>query len=170
MKKIAVIGKPGGGKSTLSKKIAESKGIRLIHLDLIEYEPSGHKVPLEDYYAAHNKLINSNEWIIDGFGPLDSFWQRIEAADAVVYVDLPYRVHYWWVTKRLFQGIYKTPQGWPQGSAIIKGTIVGFKYLRLSRKFWTDKFELEIKRRTRDDQFYPIKSVRELNNILAILE
>ncbi|MCW8878143.1 MAG: hypothetical protein OQK51_13925 [Kangiellaceae bacterium] len=170
MRRIAIIGKPGGGKSTLSKKIAESKSIRLVHLDSIEYDQSGAKVPLEDYLAAHNNLINLREWIIDGFGPLESFWQRIEAADAVIYIDLPYRIHYWWLTKRLLQGMYKKPEGWPEGSSVIKGTIAGYRYLKLSPKFWTSKLEQEIRQRTRKNRLYSVKSVRELNNLAATLK
>ena len=38
MKKIAVFGKPGSGKSTLSKKIASATGIQLHPLDSIAYK------------------------------------------------------------------------------------------------------------------------------------
>ena len=144
--------KTGRGKSSLSRKLAELKGIRLIHLDSIEYDQSGNKIPLEDYYETHNSLINSNEWIIDGFGPLDSFWQRIEAADAVVYVDLPYRVHYWWVNKAFYLREYiKKPEGWPKGSSIIKGTLAGYKYFESCRQSfgpinWNRKLSGEVVR------------------------
>ncbi len=80
MKKIAVFGKPGGGKSTLSKKLAAATGIELYPLDLIEYRKNGERVPRSEYTMAHEKLINSENWIIDGLGSLDSFWRRIDAA------------------------------------------------------------------------------------------
>lgn len=73
MKKIAIFGKPGGGKSTLSKKLAAATGIALYPLDLIEYEKNGERVSKEDYSTAHEQLINSGKWIIDGLGYLDSF-------------------------------------------------------------------------------------------------
>lgn len=38
MKKIAVFGKPGSGKSILSKKLALASGIKLYALDLIVYK------------------------------------------------------------------------------------------------------------------------------------
>ena len=41
MKKIAVFGKPGGGKSTLSKELAAATGIELYPLDLIEFQKNG---------------------------------------------------------------------------------------------------------------------------------
>lgn len=92
MKKVAVFGKPGGGKSTLSKKLAAATGLELYPLDLIEYQKNGERVPLSEYSNAHEKLIKSDNWIIDGLGNLDSFWLRIDAADTIVYVDFPYIV------------------------------------------------------------------------------
>ena len=41
MKKVAVFGNAGGGKSTLSKRLAELTGLPLVVLDLIQYKPGG---------------------------------------------------------------------------------------------------------------------------------
>ncbi|WP_290517344.1 hypothetical protein [Alcanivorax sp.] len=41
MKKIAVFGKPGSGKSTLSKALALATGIQLHQLDSIVYKKMG---------------------------------------------------------------------------------------------------------------------------------
>lgn len=165
MKKIAVFGKPGGGKSTLSKELAEVTGIELHALDLIEYQVNGKRVPKSDYVKAHEKLINSEYWIIDGLGYLDSFWRRIDAADTLIYVDLPYYVSYWWVTKRLLKSMFVKPEGWPEGSSVLKGTLAGWKYLRLSPKFWTPELFEEIQVRGKDKDIYRITSVKEINNI-----
>jgi len=164
MKKIAVFGKPGGGKSTLSKELATATGIELYPLDLIEYKKNGERVPRSDYSKAHEKLINSESWIIDGLGYLDSFWSRIDAADTLIYVDLPYYVGYWWVTKRLLKSLFVKPEGWPEGCSVLKGTFAGWKYLRLSPKFWTPEFFEEIQARGKDKDIYRITSVKEINN------
>jgi adenylate kinase family enzyme len=97
MNKVVVFGKPGGGKSTLSKKLSSETGIKLYALDLIEYKKNGERVAPEEYSKKHADLIVSDNWIIDGLGRLESFWLRIDAADTLIYVDLPYYVHYWWV-------------------------------------------------------------------------
>ena len=57
MKKVAVFGKPGGGKSTLSKELAEATGIELFPLDLIEYKVNGERVPRSEYSSAHEKIM-----------------------------------------------------------------------------------------------------------------
>lgn len=163
MKKVAVFGKPGGGKSTLSKKLSTEMNIPLCPLDSIEYQPSGERVTLEEFSKKHADLINADQWIIEGLGTLESFWSRIDAADILVYVDLPYRVHYWWVTKRLLKGLFVKPEGWPEGSSIFKGTLASWKFLRLSPKFWTPDLFEKIQLRDENKIIYRITSVRELN-------
>ena len=137
MKKVVVFGKPGGGKSTLSRKLSAATGIKLRALDLIEYKKNGERISSQEYTEAHTELISSDNWIIEGLGTLESFWLRVDAADTLIYVDLPYSVHYWWVTKRLIKSFFVKPEGWPEGSSVLKGTLASWKYLRLSPKFWT---------------------------------
>ena len=68
MKRVAVFGNAGGGKSTLAKRLAETTGLPLHPLDLIQYEPGGGEAPREQYLQAHAELLRRDEWIIDGFG------------------------------------------------------------------------------------------------------
>ena len=68
MKKVAVFGGPGGGKSTLAKTLAKLTRIPLYPLDLIEYRSGGGKVPQEEYLKAHADLLKQDQWVIDGFG------------------------------------------------------------------------------------------------------
>jgi len=167
MKKVAVFGKPGGGKSTLSKELAAATGLELYPLDLIEYKINGDKVPLLEYTKAHEKLINSDNWIIDGLGSLDSFWRRIEAADTIVYIDPPYWVHYWWVTKRLIKSVIVKPEGWPDGSSVLKGTLAGWKYLRLPPRFWTPELFKKLQESSTNKSLHRINSKSELNSFVT---
>ncbi|WP_020409060.1 hypothetical protein [Hahella ganghwensis] len=164
MKKVAVFGKPGGGKSTLSRKLSAQSGIKLWALDLIEYQKNGERISPEEYSKKHAALINADSWIIEGLGTLESFWSRIDAADTLIYVDLPYPVHYWWVTKRLLKSIFAKPEGWPEGSSVLKGTLASWKFLRLSPRFWTPELFEKIQSRGQGKNIYRITSVRELNS------
>lgn len=162
--KIAVFGKPGGGKSTLSKRLSSDIGVTLYALDSIEFNKDGERVPAEEYKTKHTQLIAEDNWIIDGLGTLGSFWQRIEAADVLIYVDLPYPVHYWWVTKRLLKSFFAHPEGWPEGSSVLKGTIASWKTLRLCPKFWTPELFEKIKAQAEDKPVHRISSVKELKD------
>ena len=166
MNKVVVFGKPGSGKSTLSKKISTEIGIKLYPLDLIEYKKSGERVAAKEYSQNHADLIAADNWIIEGLGTLESFWLRIDAADTLIYVDLPYYVSYWWITKRLLKSFFVKPEGWPEGSSVFKGTLAGWKYLRLSPKFWTPELFEEVERRGKDKDIYRITSVKEINGFV----
>ncbi len=48
MRKVAVFGNAGGGKSTLSKQLSEIAGLPLYVLDKLQYQPEGIEVPHED--------------------------------------------------------------------------------------------------------------------------
>ena len=135
MKKIAVFGKPGGGKSTLSKRLATVTDINLYPLDSIVYRPNGELVEREIFDREHAQILASEKWIIDGFGPLASFYKRLDEADTLIYINLPYLTSYWLVTKRLIKGLFMKPVGWPKVSSIIKGSLKSYKMLRMSPIF-----------------------------------
>ncbi|CAN8139922.1 Topology modulation protein [uncultured Thiomicrorhabdus sp.] len=163
MKKIAIFGKPGSGKSTLSKKLSAQLAIPLHPLDSIIYNANGETVDREIYDCEHNKILASESWILDGFGPIDSFYQRLECADTLIYIDLPYPLSYWLVTKRLLKGLIVKPEGWPDGSSVLKGSMQSYKMLQLSPKFWNPDFSQRLTTYAEGKNLYIIRSITELN-------
>lgn len=166
MNKIAVFGKPGSGKSTLSKNLAAATGITLHPLDSIVYEKNGDLVDRKAYDAAHEKILASDSWIIDGFGPMESFNKRLAVADTLIYIDLPYVVSYWLVTKRLLKGLFTKPEGWPDGSSIVKGSLQSYKVLKLCPKFWNDDFMQRLENISASKNLHVIRSISELNKFV----
>ena len=73
MKKIAVFGKPGSGKSTVSKALTQATGIDLHQLDSLVYKANGEFVDGEVFSHMHERILSSESWIIDGLGPIESF-------------------------------------------------------------------------------------------------
>ena len=122
MKKVAVFGNAGGGKSTLSKRLSEITGLPLYILDKIQYQSGGAEVPYAEYKHTHEQILAADRWIIDGFGCVETLWLRLNEADSLVFVDLPLYVHFWWVTKRLISGSFIPPEGWPENSPILKSS------------------------------------------------
>ena len=76
--------------------------------------------------------MRQDEWIIDGFGCMASAWERFSYADPLVYIDLPLRTHYWWVTKRLIKGIFVNPEGWPENSPMWRSTLSSYQVIPLA--------------------------------------
>ncbi|MCK6265854.1 adenylate kinase [Vibrio sp. ZSDE26] len=166
MRKIAVFGKPGSGKSTFSKKLAAQTSIQLHQLDSIIYKANGELVDRKTYDKTHQEITSSESWIIDGFGPISSFYERLEAADTLIYIDLPYVISYWFVTKRLLKGVLVKPEGWPEGSSVLKGSFASYKMLRLSPKFWNADLVAKLEENSENKSLIIVRSTRELERLL----
>ena len=123
MKRVAVFGNTGGGKSTLARRLAELTRLPLHPLDLIQFKPGGGEVPRDEYLAAHADLLRQDEWIIDGFGCVKTAWERFAVADTLIHVDLALPIHYWWVTKRFLLAPFVPAEGWPENSPMWRSTI-----------------------------------------------
>src|SRR6185295_4139813 len=110
MKRVAVFGNAGGGKSTLARRLAELTRLPLYTIDKIQFRPGSNNIPQqiphEEYLREHAELLGRDEWIIDGYGSVASAWERFAHADTLVYIDLPLITHHWWVTKRLIGGLF----------------------------------------------------------------
>jgi adenylate kinase family enzyme len=104
MKRVAIFGNAGGGKSTLARELAAITRLPLYVIDKIKFRPGGAEVPHEEYLQIHAELVARDEWIFDGFESVSLAWERFEAADTLIHVDLPLALHALWVAKRLVKG------------------------------------------------------------------
>jgi adenylate kinase family enzyme len=167
MRRVAVFGNTGGGKSTLARKLAALTKLPLYPLDQIQYRTGGGKVPHDEYLEAHAELLRRDAWIIDGYGCRESAWQRFSAADTLVYVDLPLATHFLWVTKRLFKGVIVTPEGWPEGSPMIRSTISSYRVLWLCHRHLTPKYRVLVAEAKSEKRVHHLRSAREIHGFLA---
>ena len=78
--KIAVFGKPGGGKSTLARQIATTANLPLQQLDLLQYERGGARVQDEEFLRRHTEVLSGQRWVVDGFGTPHAFEAMLRAA------------------------------------------------------------------------------------------
>jgi adenylate kinase family enzyme len=170
VKRVAVFGNAGGGKSTLARKLAELTGLPLYPLDMIQYRAGGGEVPHEEYVKAHARILQSDTWIIDGFGSVKSAWERFAAADTLVYVDLPLTTHFRWVTKRLLRGLFVTPEGWPQGSPMIRSTIGSYRVLWLCHRHLTPRYRAFVSEARREKRVHHLRSAAEMSAFLNAVE
>lgn len=166
MKKVAVFGNAGGGKSTLAKRLAELTHIPQYPLDLIQYRVGGTEVPSDEYSAAHAKLLLQDAWIIEGYGSRESAWERFAAADTLVYIDLPLFRHFLWVTKRLFKSFRTSPEGWPEGSSILRGTLNGYRVLWPCHRHLTPKYRELVSAAREHKRVHHLRSVAEMEAFL----
>lgn len=166
MKKVAVFGNAGGGKSTLSKRLSEITGLPLYILDKIQYQSGGAEVTHEEYQHTHEQILATDRWIIDGFGCMETLWPRLNEADSLVYVDLPLYVHFWLVTKRLITGSFIPPAGWPENSPILKSSMTSYRALWLCSKYLTPRYREYVDRAQNTKSVYHLRSTKEIAQFL----
>lgn len=165
--KVAVFGKPGGGKSTLSRKISVAANLPLHQLDLIKYKPGGAQVPVEVFMKQHAQILAAERWVIDGFGNAQSFEATLREADVLVYVERAPLIHYWWVTKRFLLSPFTKPLGWPEGSPMLRSTISSYRFLRLSARFWTPELKARLLALQPRKRVYVIRRLSDESALLA---
>jgi len=170
MKKVAVFGNTGGGKSTLARKLAALTGLPLHPLDLIQFRPGGGKIPHEEYLGAHAALIGRDAWIIDGFGCAASSLARFAAADTLVFVDLPLTTHYWWVTKRLLRAPFVAPVGWPEKSPIWSSTRDSLRVVGRYNRDLTPKYRQLVADAAASKRVHHLRSPRAMRDLVAQVE
>lgn len=93
-RRIAVIGSASGsGKSTLARELARRLAVRCVELDAMVHGPNWTETPNEVLRAQLEPILAEEGWVVDGVyrGKLGNL--VLEAADLVVWVDLP--IHVW---------------------------------------------------------------------------
>ena len=90
-KRVAVIGCPGGGKSTFSRALRDRVDLPLYHLDAIYWREDRTHLSREEFYPLMREIIAREEWIIDGNYQSTMEW-RVAACDLVVFLDFPAEV------------------------------------------------------------------------------
>jgi hypothetical protein len=166
MRKVAVFGNAGGGKSTLARRLADITGLPLFVLDIIQfrdgrYRPDAHNggmLPDEEYATLHHDILGRDEWIIDGYGSLPTVWERLGAADTLVYIDLPLAMHYWGVTRRFVTGLFREPKGWPKHSPMWESTRDGYRVIGLCHRRLTPRYRQYVAEAAARKQVHHLRS------------
>src|SRR5262249_31094710 len=148
MRKVAVFGNAGGGKSALSRRLAEITGLPLYTLDIIQfpggrYRPEakdGGKIPDDEYVTHHHFIQARDQCVVGGYVRLSSTWERLSVADTLVYIDLPIHAHYWGVTKRFATGLLQNPKGWPDNSPLWESTLDGYQVVWRCHRHLTPRY------------------------------
>lgn len=88
MKRIAIIGSGGAGKSTLATRIGERLNIPVYHLDALFWRPGWVEPKREEWVEIQENICSKDEWIADGnYG--GTMELRLAKCDTVIFLDLP---------------------------------------------------------------------------------
>ncbi|HEY1317905.1 MAG TPA: shikimate kinase [Gaiella sp.] len=92
MRKVAVIASASGcGKTTVGRALAEHLDVPFVELDALNHGPGWTEATAEELRARVAPLVTGEAWVIDGAyrGKLGDL--VLDAADTVVWLDLPRR-------------------------------------------------------------------------------
>lgn len=87
MRRIAVVGSGGAGKSTFSRALGDALGLPVVHLDEHFWQPGWVETPSAEWRERQAESLAGDEWIVDGnYG--GTFDVRFGRADTVIVLDL----------------------------------------------------------------------------------
>jgi len=103
MKRVAVIGCCGAGKSTFSRRLQEITGLPVHHLDRLLWRPGWVQTPSEEFRASCRAVYAEPEWIVDG-NYTSTLEERLARADTVVFLDYSTALCFGRVLRRTWRG------------------------------------------------------------------
>ena len=170
MRRVAVFGNAGGGKSTLARRLAELTGLPLYVVDMMQFGPGGVKVPQQQFLQAHADVLRRDEWIIDGYGSEALSWERFTLADTLIYVDLSLLTHLRWVTKRLIGGLFADPPGWPENSPLWRSSMQSYHVLWLCHRHLTPKYRQLVREAAASKRVHHVRSPAQIRSLLETVK
>lgn len=103
MRRVAVVGCPGSGKSTFTRKMAAKTGLPAVYLDFYHHQLMyNYYNDLPAWIARVKELIKADQWVMDG-NYNSSIEPRFQRADTIIFFDFPRRVSLYGVIKRRFE-------------------------------------------------------------------
>ncbi len=115
MRRVAVVGTSGSGKTTMARAIAARLGVPHVELDAFHWAPGWTEVDPEAFRARVAAALEADGWVTDGnYSKVrDLYLARV---DTVVWLDLPLRTCVWRIARRTFVRARSHEELWGSGN------------------------------------------------------
>lgn len=111
MRRIAVVGTTGSGKTTLARWLSERLGIPHIELDAINWGPNWTEIPVQTFRERVAQVLSGEAWVVDGnYSKVrDVVWRRL---DTIVWLDYSLPRILWQLARRTFRRTLTREELW----------------------------------------------------------
>ena len=126
MRRVAIIGTASGcGKSTVGRALAAQLRVPFFELDAIHWCPGWTEMDATQLRRRVESLVALDAWVIDGSyrGKLGDL--VLEAADTVIWLDLPRRVWLPRLVRRTVRRLVRREELWNGNRESLRGVLVG---------------------------------------------
>jgi adenylate kinase family enzyme len=113
VRRVAVISSASGnGKTTLGRKLAAGLGVPFVELDSLVHGPNWVETPDDELRVLVEPIVAGEGWVIDGVyrGKLGTL--VLDAADTIVWLDLPLRVWLPRLLRRTIRRVVRREELW----------------------------------------------------------
>ena len=126
MRRVAVIASASGnGKTTVGRELARRLGVPFVELDALVHGPGWVETPDEELRATLRPIVASEGWVIDGTYQRKLGTLVLDAADLVVWLDLPVRVWLPRLARRTWRRIRSGERLWNDNRETLRSALLG---------------------------------------------
>lgn len=169
MKKVAIIGCTGSGKTTLANKLGNILHLPVHHLDKFAWKDGGVYASQAELIENVTALVAAPEWILDGGQPRSkTLIIRFEHADTIIFLDLPFLLIMWRQIKRFFK-YYKRMRPDMGGNRIQKYPLT-WKEIEYAWNYPTKDIYSKLQPYMETKRVFIIKSPGDEERILKIIK
>jgi adenylate kinase family enzyme len=115
MRRIAIIGTTGSGKSVLAERLGRALSLPAVELDALFWMPDWQPAMIELFRHRVDAATSADSWIIAGiYGQVrDLVWGR---ADTLIWLDFPLHLVLWRLMRRTIRRIVTREDLWSTGN------------------------------------------------------
>ena len=170
MRRIAILGPAGAGKSWLATHLAEILDLPVVHLDRLYWRPGWVATPDPEWDEVQRRELERRDtWIVDGIQEgrvRPDLW--LEAADTIVFIDASPLACVWRVAKRRLDST-EGPQ-MPadcEPAPLYRAFPKFLRFLRVYRRVVRPEVLADLARREQHQQVVVLRSDEDTQRFLA---
>jgi adenylate kinase family enzyme len=109
MKRVAVVGSGGAGKSTFARSLGAATHLPVVHLDEHYWHPGWVETPREEWRVVQSEMAAHEQWIIEG-NYRNTFDIRFDRADTVIVLGPARSICIYRALKRVLRNWHQPTQ------------------------------------------------------------